>query len=148
MIILVKNETKEIEEKRDNMSKNFKKQQGITLIALVITIIVLLILASIGIGTMSGIDQDIQNSNSSISKSDLAKVQQIAPMQREKECAILCSKMLKDITFCDPRISRKRQFMVSRGAGIEPFPPPHCLTALGQRASCPLKSTTTNPLTT
>ena len=27
-------------------------------------------------------------------------------------------------------------------------PPPHCLTALGQRASCPLKSTTTNPLTT
>ena len=44
-----------------------------------------------------------------------------------------------------PRLTAHRRH-VARPRTV--IPPPHGLTALGQRASCPLKSTTTNPLTT
>ena len=49
----IKNKKQE-ETKVKNMLKNLKKQKGITLIALVITIIVLLILAAVSIATLTG----------------------------------------------------------------------------------------------
>ena len=46
--------------KRKISQKSDKKQHGITLLALVVTVIVLLILASISIGMISGKKRNIQ----------------------------------------------------------------------------------------
>ena len=59
------------------MNNNIKSQKGITLIALVITIIVLIILATIGIGELSGNGEDINETKDTISLAELNKVQQL-----------------------------------------------------------------------
>ena len=46
----------------------FKGQKGITLVALVITIIVLLILAGVAVATLSGDNNIISNANNSVVK--------------------------------------------------------------------------------
>ena len=59
------------------MNNKVKSQKGITLIALVITVIVVLILAGIGIGELSGNKSDIKQTKNTISKSELNKIQQV-----------------------------------------------------------------------
>lgn len=59
------------------MKKILSSQKGITLIALIITIIILVILAGIGIGTMAGTKDNINKSKNSIAMSDLTKIQQV-----------------------------------------------------------------------
>lgn len=59
------------------MNMFVKEKRGITLIALVITIIILTILTSIGIGSVSLVKENIQKSKDTIAMSDLAKVQQL-----------------------------------------------------------------------
>lgn len=59
------------------MNKALKSQNGITLIALVITVIVLLILASIGIGELSGNKNSIKNTHNTIALTELNKIQQV-----------------------------------------------------------------------
>lgn len=54
MKILCLSKTIVQEKRREKIMKNFRKNQGITLIALVITVIVLLILAGITIATLTG----------------------------------------------------------------------------------------------
>ncbi len=54
-----------------------REEKGITLIALVITIIILSIVAGIGIGVMNGMGRDIRESKSAIAVTDLKKVQQL-----------------------------------------------------------------------
>ena len=63
--MLKKREKQEKCKKISNKSL-FKKQQGITLVALVITIIVLLILAGITIGTLSGDNGILNNTGKKI----------------------------------------------------------------------------------
>ena len=46
----------------------FKGQKGITLVALVITIIVLLILAGVALATLTGRDNIIDNANNAVEK--------------------------------------------------------------------------------
>lgn len=46
----------------------FKGQKGITLVALVITIIVLLILAGVALATLTGNDSIINNANTAVDK--------------------------------------------------------------------------------
>ena len=58
------------------MSKYLNNQKGITLIALVITIIVLIILAGVGIGSIKGVRTNIQQSKDAINTSDLTQIQQ------------------------------------------------------------------------
>lgn len=58
------------------MNKFLKNKNGITLIALVITIILLLILSAIGIGTISQIAQNTKQSKATVLQSELSKVQQ------------------------------------------------------------------------
>ena len=53
-----------------------KSEIGITLIALIITIIVIMILAGIGIGSIAGNKGNINVAKNNVSMSDLAKVQQ------------------------------------------------------------------------
>lgn len=58
------------------MKEIVKSQNGITLIALVVTIIVLIILASIGIGELSNNNEDVAQTKNTIALSELSKVQQ------------------------------------------------------------------------
>lgn len=46
----------------------FKGQNGITLVALVITVIVLLILAGVALATLTGNDSIIDNANNAVTK--------------------------------------------------------------------------------
>lgn len=59
------------------MKEIVKSQNGITLIALVVTIIVLIILASIGIGELSNNKEDVAQTKNTIALSELSKVQQV-----------------------------------------------------------------------
>ena len=59
------------------MEEKFKKQEGITLIALTIIVILLIILAGIGIGSVGGINGNIKNSKNTIAMSQLNKIQQL-----------------------------------------------------------------------
>lgn len=54
-----------------------KKEKGITLVALVVTIIILLILAGIGISSSTGINGNIQTAKTNIALAELSEVQQI-----------------------------------------------------------------------
>ena len=58
------------------MNNNIKSQKGITLMALVITIIVLLIIAGIGIGELRGKKGDINQTKNAVALSELNKIQQ------------------------------------------------------------------------
>ncbi len=58
------------------MKRVVKKEKGITLIALVITIIVLLILAGVGIGELTGKKNSINESKDKTALSELTKIQQ------------------------------------------------------------------------
>lgn len=58
------------------MKNIVKSQKGITLMALVITIIVLLIIAGIGIGEIIGNSGDINQTEDALSLSELNKIQQ------------------------------------------------------------------------
>ena len=53
-----------------------KNETGVTLVALVITIIVLIILAGIGIGATTGINGNIQEAKTNLAISELSQVQQ------------------------------------------------------------------------
>ncbi len=69
--------------------KEQRKNKGITLIALVITIIILLILAAVGIATLTGENGILTRANDSKIKNELAKVQEaynlkIADIQIER----------------------------------------------------------------
>ena len=67
--------------------KKFKKNQGITLIALVITVIVLLILAGISVSTLTG-------SNGILTKASEAKTKvEIAQEKEELQMAVMASQM-------------------------------------------------------
>ena len=59
------------------MYNKVKSQNGITLIALVITVIILLILAGIGIGELAANDGDIRQTKDTMSLTELNKVQQV-----------------------------------------------------------------------
>ena len=59
------------------MKNTLKSQKGITLVALVVTVIVLLILAGIGIGELSNNNEDITQTKDTISLTELNKVQQV-----------------------------------------------------------------------
>lgn len=59
------------------MKNTVKSQKGITLIALVVTIIVLMILAGIGIGELSNNNEDVAQTKNTIALSELSKVQQV-----------------------------------------------------------------------
>ena len=59
------------------MKNTVKSQKGITLVALVVTVIVLLILAGIGIGELSNNNEDITQTKDTISLTELNKVQQV-----------------------------------------------------------------------
>ena len=59
------------------MNNKVKSQKGITLIALVITIIVLLILATIGIRELTGNKNDIKQTRNALALAELEKVQQV-----------------------------------------------------------------------
>lgn len=58
------------------MKRVVKREKGITLIALVITIIVLLILAGVGIGELTGKKNSINESKDKTALSELTKIQQ------------------------------------------------------------------------
>lgn len=58
------------------MKNALKSQKGITLMALVITIIVLLIIAGIGIGEIVGNSGDINQTEDALALSELKKIQQ------------------------------------------------------------------------
>ena len=58
------------------MKNIVKSQKGITLMALVITIIVLLIIAGIGIGEIIGNSGDINQTKDVLALSELKKIQQ------------------------------------------------------------------------
>ena len=58
------------------MRDTLKSQKGITLMALVITIIVLLIIAGIGIGEIAGNTGDIKQTEDVLALSELKKIQQ------------------------------------------------------------------------
>ena len=58
------------------MKNIVKSQKGITLMALVITIIVLLIIAGIGIGEIIGNSGDINQTEDVLALSELKKIQQ------------------------------------------------------------------------
>ena len=73
--MLKKREKQEKCKKISNKSL-FKKQQGITLVALVITIIVLLILAGITIGTLSGDNGILNNTGKAKEDTEISKEQQ------------------------------------------------------------------------
>lgn len=74
--MLKKREKQEKCKKISNKSL-FKKQQGITLVALVITIIVLLILAGITIGILSGDNGIIKNTSDAKEQSEIAEEKEI-----------------------------------------------------------------------
>ena len=59
------------------MKNTVKSQKGITLVALVVTVIVLLILAGIGIGELSNNNEDITQTKDTMSLAELNKVQQV-----------------------------------------------------------------------
>ena len=59
------------------MEKIVKNNSGITLMALVITIIVLIILAAIGIGSATGMKGSINESKETVAITDLSKIQQV-----------------------------------------------------------------------
>ena len=59
------------------MKSMIESQKGITLIALVITIIVLLILSAVGIGEFTGNGNDLSQTKNTLALSELNKVQQI-----------------------------------------------------------------------
>ena len=59
------------------MKIEFRNTKGITLIALVITIVLLIILASISIGSLTGARSSIKTSNSNLKLAELSEVQQI-----------------------------------------------------------------------
>ena len=59
------------------MKNTVKSQNGITLIALVVTIIVLMILAGIGIGELSNNNEDVAQTKNTMALSELSKVQQV-----------------------------------------------------------------------
>ena len=70
--------TKENIEKRDFMKKkNTRKEQGITLIALVITIIILLILAGITISAITGDNGIIRNTKNAKEETEIANEKEI-----------------------------------------------------------------------
>ena len=54
-----------------------KREQGVTLVALVISIIVVVILAGIGIGTMTGVKDNINTSKDMAAKQNLSTIQQV-----------------------------------------------------------------------
>lgn len=56
---------------------NFKRKEGITLIALVITIIVLLILAGVSIATLTGENGILTRANDSKTKTEIGKEEEI-----------------------------------------------------------------------
>ncbi|MBR0428327.1 MAG: hypothetical protein IJK18_09065 [Clostridia bacterium] len=58
------------------MKNIIKEKKGITLIALVITIIILLILAGVGIGELTGNKNSITESKDKTASSELTKIQQ------------------------------------------------------------------------
>ena len=58
------------------MNNIVKSQKGITLIALVITIIIIIILAGTGVEELSRNKSDIKQTKNTISKSELNKIQQ------------------------------------------------------------------------
>ena len=60
------------------MEKKIKNQNGITLISLVITVIVILILAGVGINASTGMNGDVTKTKSVSDYADLVKVQQAA----------------------------------------------------------------------
>ena len=74
-----KMEENQIITKKKKMIKKIQTQKGITLLALVITIIVLLILAGITIGAITGNNGIIQNALSAKEKTEIAN-------EREKYC--------------------------------------------------------------
>ena len=53
-----------------------REERGITLIALVITVIILIILAGIGIGSVGGLRGDITNADDTVAVTNIKKVQQ------------------------------------------------------------------------
>lgn len=59
------------------MEKIVKNNSGITLMALIITIIVLIILAGIGIGSATGMKGNINQSKEAVAITDLSKIQQV-----------------------------------------------------------------------
>lgn len=68
---------KQIKTKKNQMIKKIGTQKGITLLALVITIIVLLILAGITIGAITGDNNIIQNALSAKEKTEIANEREI-----------------------------------------------------------------------
>ena len=58
------------------MKNKIKSQKGITLVALVITIIVLIILAGITIGKIAGNKGDVNQTKNAVALSELSKIQQ------------------------------------------------------------------------
>lgn len=59
------------------MKNELKNKKGITLIALILTIIVLIIIAGIGIGESLNNDGSVERSQDAIAKGELAKIQQV-----------------------------------------------------------------------
>lgn len=58
------------------MKEKLKSEKGITLVALVITIIVLMIIATVSIGASTGIKGNIQSAKNNVAISELSQVQQ------------------------------------------------------------------------
>lgn len=66
----------EITQKKKNKEINLKGKKGITLIALVITIIILLILAGVAIATLTGDNGLLQKTTSSKEKNEEAEIEE------------------------------------------------------------------------
>ena len=60
---------------------NRKKEKGITLIALAVTIIVMLILAGVAIATLTGENGIISQATKSKERNDIGKVEEIAKLE-------------------------------------------------------------------
>ena len=63
-----------------NLKERMQQEKGITLIALVITIIVLLILAGVTIATLTGENGILNQANKAKIKSDIAEVKEQAQL--------------------------------------------------------------------
>ena len=96
------------ERKMKNMQSNLKqkglkeKSKGITLIALVITIIVLLILAGVSIATLTGENGVLKKANEAKDKTNIANVKEMAQTdilgyQAENESEEITIGQLKDV---------------------------------------------------
>ena len=64
--------------------KNFKHEKGITLIALVITIIVLLILAGVSISTLMGENGILTNAEQSKDKTEYSEIKERAEISKQE----------------------------------------------------------------